>query len=1337
MRTQKNSQRFFRIFAAMIVFVMAFSQAAGVANAQNAANPPVREKTPISQANLDEVLNYYGRLGDVKGPVGIVVEMTDTPAALVFDKNQGQAQSAQATIDQTNLIEKNQASFISELQKAGIKSAEIFRAQKAYNGIWMRVDTSALKTIAALPGVKAIHPIISKTLDHTTSVPLIGAPQVWGGSGTYQGTNIKIGIIDTGIDYAHTNFAGPGVYVGQDFTTLNEVGNLFPTAKVVGGWDFVGDAYNADPSSPSYDPIPVPDADPMDCNGHGSHVAGSAAGFGVNADGTTYAEAGADTYAALKDLTSNAYVSKFRIGPGVAPKADLYALRVFGCDGSTDVVVSAIEWAMDPNNDGDLSDHLDVINMSLGSSYGSVTDPDAIASDNAAKAGVIVVASAGNSGDVYYVTGSPAVAPYAISVANSVDSSAVLSAFEVQTNTAPSPLAPAGKYPASTAVFGPQSYNVPGDLAYLTTTDLGCAAYPAGTFTGKIALINRGTCSFDVKVTNAQNAGAIGVLIANNTDAFPGAMGASGTVADPTIPAMMTTKSVGTSLKADMLAGTVNVLLTTAFPNSVFMSDPTVTDNVSSSSSRGPARGGTMLKPDIAAPGDTIFSTATGTGNKGDNFSGTSMAAPHISGVMALLRQIHPDWTVAELKALAMNTATNDLFTGPSLTGTKYTPTRVGAGRVNVPNAALSNVVAYYKNNPGQVNVSFGFVEVVNSLAGIDKSIVKSITLSNLGGSTELYNVTFDSRYAANPGLTFTLLNAGNTAISNPVTVPAYGTIEIKVKVDLDAAALTRARDTTISTASSRERFSEGGGYVVLTSTGVSPMVRVPVHIAARPASDMGVVQTSLTLPAAASGTLSLTPSGIPVDTADDGSLVYITELKGESPNEPSSTFSNNAADLKYIGAISDYTTTVVGKAAFFSIATYGDWDTLSAVEFDIYIDIDEDGVDDYVLYNTNTGGTDTMVSVLCSIPSFVCGIEDFINWFGGGSNTNTFNNNVMTMNVYLEDLGLAEGVNTDFDFYVVSFTREAAGAVDVSDIMHYDVANQSFTTNGYFGTPAWDDNVLYAPTLDINYDKSNIAANHSTGLLLLHQHNAVNTAEVLTLVQPTVLKDTAGVFRPSNGLLYLKNTNSTGVADVAINYGTQGDYPVVGDWDGNGTDTIGVYRDGSFYLRNSNTVGFADIVFVFGEPGDQPIAGDWDGNGTDTIGVYRSSTGEFFLRNSNTAGAPDSTFSLGNPGDVGIAGDWNGDGLATTGVFRPSNGALYLKNTNATGFADIAINYGLPGDQPVTGDWNNDGLDTIGIYRGGSFYLRNSNTPGVADIVFALGNPGDMPIAGNWDGLP
>ena len=115
-------------------------------------------------------------------------------------------------------------------------------------------------------------------------------------------------------------------------------------------------------------------------------------------------------------------------------------------------------------------------------------------------------------------------------------------------------------------------------------------------------------------------------------------------------------------------------------------------------------------------------------------------------------------------------------------------------------------------------------------------------------------------------------------------------------------------------------------------------------------------------------------------------------------------------------------------------------------------------------------------------------------------------------------------------------------------------------------------------------------------------------------------------------------------LTDQGNAYGGQpGDDPVVGDWDGNGTATIGIYRNGYFYLRNSNTIGFAEVVVAFGQPGDQPIAGDWNGDGVDTIGVFRSSNGQFLVRNSNSEGPPQMSFYLGNIGDVGIAGDWDG----------------------------------------------------------------------------------------------
>jgi serine protease len=230
---------------------------------------------------------------------------------------------------------------------------------------------------------------------------------------------------------------------------------------------------------------------------------------------------------------------------------------------------------------------------------------------------------------------------------------------------------------------------------------------------------------------------------------------------------------------------------------------------------------------------------------------------------------------------------------------------------------------------------------------------------------------------------------------------------------------------------------------------------------------------------------------------------------------------------------------------------------------------------------------------------------------------------------------------------------------------------------------------------------------------------------------------DTIGVFRRSNATFYLRNSNTAGAPDITKKLGATTDYPVVGDWDGNGTDTIGLYRNGVFYLSNSNTTGQIDLTFAFGKAGDQPIAGDWDGDGIDTIGIYRSLKITFLLRNTNSAGPVDATFKLGIPGDVGIAGDWNADGMDSTGVFRPSNGALYFKNANTTGYADIVTVYGIKNDKPVVGDWDGDGDATIGIYRSNLFFLRNTNTRGYADFEVLFGAVGDMPLSGNWDGVP
>lgn len=260
----------------------------------------------------------------------------------------------------------------------------------AANGIRALVRVEDIDTISAFPGVKSVSGVTRHTADLTTSVGSIGAASVTDAG--YTGAGVTVAVIDTGIDYTHASFGGPGTaaaYALNDATTI-EPGS-FPTLKVIDGFDFAGTDYDA--GDPFHD-TPVPDPDPLDGSGHGTHVAATVAG--IDAPGPLVA--------------------------GVAQGANLMALKVFGDNGgSTDLVSDAIEMALDPNGDGSMEDRVDVINMSLGSDFGQPNDPSAIAAQNAAANGVVVVASTGNSGAVPYVTGSPALADGVISVAASVD----------------------------------------------------------------------------------------------------------------------------------------------------------------------------------------------------------------------------------------------------------------------------------------------------------------------------------------------------------------------------------------------------------------------------------------------------------------------------------------------------------------------------------------------------------------------------------------------------------------------------------------------------------------------------------------------------------------------------------------------------------------------------------------------------------------------------------------------------------------------------------------------------------------------------------------------------
>jgi hypothetical protein len=204
-----------------------------------------------------------------------------------------------------------------------------------------------------------------------------------------------------------------------------------------------------------------------------------------------------------------------------------------------------------------------------------------------------------------------------------------------------------------------------------------------------------------------------------------------------------------------------------------------------------------------------------------------------------------------------------------------------------------------------------------------------------------------------------------------------------------------------------------------------------------------------------------------------------------------------------------------------------------------------------------------------------------------------------------------------------------------------------------------------------------------------------------------------------------VKDEPASEADDVSFLYGNPGDLPFAGDWDGDGVQTPGLYRqaDGYVYLRNSNDQGVADFSFFFGNPGDIPVVGDFDGDGDDTVSLYRPSQQRFYIINQLGSGdfglgAAETSFQFGNPGDKPFSGDLDGNGIDDVGLHRPSTGLVYYRLSLTGGVAHDSFVFGDPGDVIVTGDWDGDGRDTLGAYRpaDGNWYLKLSLSDGVAE---------------------
>ncbi len=241
----------------------------------------------------------------------------------------------------------------------------------------------------------------------------------------------------------------------------------------------------------------------------------------------------------------------------------------------------------------------------------------------------------------------------------------------------------------------------------------------------------------------------------------------------------------------------------------------------------------------------------------------------------------------------------------------------------------------------------------------------------------------------------------------------------------------------------------------------------------------------------------------------------------------------------------------------------------------------------------------------------------------------------------------------------------------------------------------------------------------------------------------PALAADTTGAVDPATGRWYLRDS---GGDTAAFLFGNPGDVPFMGDWDCDGVDTPGLYRqsDGFVYLRNSNSQGIADVEFFFGDPGDLPLAGDFDGDGCDTVSIYRPGEGRVYVINrlgtgATGLGAADHSYYFGNPGDTPFTGDFDGDGVDTVGLHRRTTGLVYQSDVHAAALASRIFTFGDPDDLLVAADWNGDGRDSPAVFRPADelMYARHHNAPGVADEVIAPCGGRGAPIAGDFGLAP
>lgn len=681
----------------------------------------------------------------------IIVQFQVDPAAVQVAKNNTNGKSvktfgleeAQAKVDQSH---KDFKAKINKTKSA--KNNKIKKEYKnAFNGVLMTVPAKEVMELIKLPDVKAVWvdqeiqldlPAEEKEISPQMkdSIPFLGVDGLHDEG--INGEGIKVGVLDTGIDYKHPDLED--VYKG--------------------GYDFVDN--DEDPMEATHeewkglDPASWPET----WNGvpywtsHGTHVSGIIAGQGQN-----------DTSHAIT---------------GVADGVDLYAYRVLGPygSGSTGSVLAGIDKAV--------QDGMDIINLSLGATVNDPLYPTSVALNNAMIAGTVALVAAGNSGPNEYTLGSPGTSPLAITVGASDVSVSI---------------------PTAIGEIGEDSYNLQlmakhfdDNIAELTNTSLEVVDAGLGfaddfegkDFSGKLALIERGSISFNEKIANAKNVGASAVIIWNNVDGELSYYFGEGI---DYIPAFTLTKEEGQRLK-DILVEEKQ------FTFKEISEIKTEGDKLADFSSRGPALKTYDIKPEIIAPGVSILSTVPGYINDKENpsnyqyayerLSGTSMATPYAAGVAAMILQNNPDYSPFDVKTALMNTA-DDL-------SEDYSVFEVGAGRVDPTNAVHSDVKLQVMDETISLDESFNEI-VLDDITGAiaygyhykhkDSATADSRTveLQNDSDQKKDFNVSVELLSSEISGANHAEDNDIVITVSDTVSVEANSKVEFSPSIEVPQKA--------------------------------------------------------------------------------------------------------------------------------------------------------------------------------------------------------------------------------------------------------------------------------------------------------------------------------------------------------------------------------------------------------------------------------------------------------------------------------------------------------------------------------------------------------------------